>query len=104
MVSLQYGNSVMSQRIVCEWVERFKNGRTSVNHGEGTGRQSTSITDADMERVYVMILQNIQVTVDEVAHQLHRFTTDQQLDVTVHAWLISQHKTFYSEGIKQIVW
>ena len=25
----------------------FKNGRKSVKHGEGTGRQSTSITDAD---------------------------------------------------------
>ena len=24
-----------------------ENGRTSVKHGEGTGRQSTSITDAD---------------------------------------------------------
>jgi len=26
------------------------------------------------------------------------------MDVTVHAWLLSQHKTFYSEVIKQIVW
>jgi hypothetical protein len=26
---------------------RFKNGRTTGKHGEGTGRQSTSITDAD---------------------------------------------------------
>jgi hypothetical protein len=32
-----------------------------------------------------------------------RFTTDQQLDVTVHAWLVCEHKTFYSEVIKQIV-
>jgi hypothetical protein len=32
-----------------------------------------------------------------------RFTTDQQLNVTVHAWLVFQPKTFYSEGIKQIV-
>jgi predicted transcriptional regulator len=39
MVSVQYGNSVLSQRIVCELV-------------------------------YVMILQNRQVTLDEVAHQL----------------------------------
>ena len=31
------------------------------------------------------------------------FTTDQQLDVTVHVWLVSQFKTFYSEAIKQIV-
>jgi len=32
-----------------------------------------------------------------------RFTTDQQLDVTVHAWLVSQPKTVYSEVINQIV-
>jgi hypothetical protein len=69
-MSVQYGNSVVSQRIVCEWIERFKNGRTSVEHGEGTGCQSTSITDADAERVYGMILQNRRMTVDEVAHQL----------------------------------
>ena len=49
---------------------RFKNASTSVKHGEGAGRQSTSFTDADMERVYGMILQKRQVTVDEMAHQL----------------------------------
>ena len=76
IVSLQYVKSVMSQRIVCEWVESFKNGPTSVKHEEGTGSQSTSITDADMERIYGMIQQNIHVTGDEVVHQLHRFTTD----------------------------
>jgi hypothetical protein len=50
-MSVQYGISVMSQRIVCEWIKRFKNGHTSIKHGEGTRRQSTSITDADTERV-----------------------------------------------------
>jgi hypothetical protein len=49
MMSVQCGNSVLLQRIFCEWIERFRNGRTSVKHGEGTGRQSTSITVADME-------------------------------------------------------
>ena len=57
IMSVQYGNSVLSQQIVCDWTERFKNGRTSVKHGEGTGRQSTSINDADTEQVYGMILQ-----------------------------------------------
>ena len=33
-----------------------------------------------------------------------RFITDQQLKETVHAWLVSEPKTFYSEGIKKIVW
>jgi hypothetical protein len=69
-MSLQYGKSVMSQWIVSERIERFKNGHISVKHGEGTGRQSTSITDADMEQVYGTIPQNRQLTVDEVAHQL----------------------------------
>jgi Zn-dependent M16 (insulinase) family peptidase len=31
-----------------------------------------------------------------------RFTTDRQLDTTVRAWFIFQHKTFF-DGIKQIV-
>ena len=33
-----------------------------------------------------------------------QFTTDQEMDVMVHAWLVSEPKTFYSKGIKQIVW
>jgi hypothetical protein len=56
----------MSQRIVCEWIERFKNGRISLKHGEGTGCQSTSITDADMEEVYGMILQNTVETLKKL--------------------------------------
>jgi hypothetical protein len=56
----------MLQRIVCKWIERFKNGRTSVKHGEGTGHQSTSITDADMERIYGMILQNTVETLEKL--------------------------------------
>jgi len=48
-ISVQYGNSVVSQRIVYEWIERFKNARTSIKHEEGTRRPSTSITDVNME-------------------------------------------------------
>jgi hypothetical protein len=69
-MSVQYGNGVMSQWIVREWIASFKNGRTIFKHGEGPGRQSTSNTYADAERVYCMILQNRRLTVDVVAHQL----------------------------------
>jgi hypothetical protein len=65
-MSVPYGYSVMLQWIVCKWTERFKNGRTSVKHGEETGRQSTSITDADVERVYGMILQNTVETLEKL--------------------------------------
>ena len=69
-MSVQYGNSVMLQQIVYEWSERFKIGRTSVKHEEGSRCPSTSITDANMEWVPHMILQNRRVTIDEVAHLL----------------------------------
>ena len=35
-LSAQYGDSVLPQRGVYEWTEKFKNGRTSVKH-EGSG-------------------------------------------------------------------
>jgi hypothetical protein len=60
----------MSQRIVRKWIERFKNGRTSFKHGDGTGHQSTSITDADMERIYGMILQNTVETLEKLKFEV----------------------------------
>lgn len=68
VISAQYRNSALSQWFVYKWTERFKNGRTSINHEEETGHPSTSITDANTERVHDMILQNRQVTIYEVAH------------------------------------
>ena len=38
----QHGQSTMSQRKVCEWVERFKSGRTRVTDEGRSGRLSTS--------------------------------------------------------------
>ena len=65
---MQYRNSVLSQLFVYEWIERFKNGRTSINHEEETRRPPTSIANANTERVHEMILQNRWVTIYEVAH------------------------------------
>ena len=47
IMSVQYGTVPCHNGLSVNWSERFKNGRTSVKHGEGTGRHSTSITDAD---------------------------------------------------------
>jgi histone-lysine N-methyltransferase SETMAR len=60
----------MLQHIVGEVIERLKNGRTSVQHKEGARRPSTSITDAKMEQVHDVNLQNRSVTIDEMALQL----------------------------------
>ena len=37
----QYGQSTMSQRKVCEWVEKFKSGRTRVTDEGRSGRPAT---------------------------------------------------------------
>jgi len=66
MISVQYGNSVKSQRIICQWSEKFKNGRTSVKHGEETGCQSTSITDADTAHT----VENLKKLIFEVLEDL----------------------------------
>jgi hypothetical protein len=48
-VLVQYGNSVVSQQMVYKWIERFKNGRTSIKHEEGARCPSASITDVNTE-------------------------------------------------------
>ena len=46
----QYGQSTMSQRKVCEWVERFKSGRTRVTDEGHSDRPSTSRTQDHKSR------------------------------------------------------
>jgi hypothetical protein len=50
-LSAQYGNSVLPQRSVYEWIEKVKNGRTNVTREEGAGRPPTATTDDNNERV-----------------------------------------------------
>jgi hypothetical protein len=38
-ILVQYGNSVVSQRMVYRWIKRFKNGRTSIKHEEPDTRR-----------------------------------------------------------------
>jgi hypothetical protein len=33
-MSMQYGNSVLLQRIVCKWIERYKNGAQALSMGK----------------------------------------------------------------------
>jgi transposase len=67
----QYGNSVLPQRSVYEWIEKFKNVRTSVSQEEGAGRPSTATTDDNIERVRDMVLLDRRLTVDGVADRLN---------------------------------
>ena len=67
----QYGNNnCMSRRSVYEWIEKFKDGRTSVKHQEGAGRPRTSTGLENVDRAKDMILQNRRIKVEEVATDL----------------------------------
>ena len=48
----QYGDNAFPRRSVYEWVEMFKNGRTSVMDAERSGRPSTSTTDEKPEPLF----------------------------------------------------
>jgi len=51
----QYGDKVLSCRIVYEWIEMFENGRMSVTDAEGSGRPATATTTRNEERTLELI-------------------------------------------------
>ena len=67
-LSAQYGNSVIPQRSVYEWIEKLKNSRTNVTHNKAAGRPPTAITEDNIERARDMVLLDGLVTINEVAH------------------------------------
>ena len=67
----QYGDKVLSRRIVYEWIEMFENGRTSVTDAERSGRPATAMTTRNEERTLEMIRENRRITVEEVAGRLN---------------------------------
>ena len=67
----QYGDKVLSRRIVYEWIEMFENGRTSVTDAERFGCPVTATTTRNDERTLELILENRRITVEEVAGRLN---------------------------------
>src|SRR5215469_11595517 len=63
----QYGDNALPRRSIYEWIEMFKNGRTSVMDAERSGRPSTSTTDEKLEEA---TLTDRIVTIEEIALQL----------------------------------
>jgi len=67
----QYGDKVLSRRIVYEWTEMFENGRTSVTDAEHFGCPVTATTTRNEERTLELIRENRGITVEEVAGRLN---------------------------------
>ena len=64
----QYGDNALPRRSVYEWIEMFKNGRTSVMDAERSGRPST--TDEKLDEARAIILTDRRVTIEEITLQL----------------------------------
>jgi transposase len=60
----------MHQRQTYEWIERFKEGRTSVTDESRPGRPSTSRTDQHIQRVDALIREDRRLTLARVAVRL----------------------------------
>jgi len=67
----QYGDKVLSGRIVYEWTEMFENGRTSVTDAERSGRPATATTTRNEEITLELIRENRRIIVEEVAGRLN---------------------------------
>jgi len=66
----QYGDKVLSRRIVYEWIEMFENNCTSVMDAERSGRPSTATTTRNEERTLELIRENRIIPIEEVAGRL----------------------------------
>jgi transposase len=63
----QYGVRTMHERKLYEWIERFKEGRTSVTDESRCGHPPTSRTDQHIQRVDALITEDRRLTLALVA-------------------------------------
>jgi transposase len=61
-----YGARTMHQRKIYEWIESFKEGRTSVMDENRPGRPLTSRTDQHIQRVDALIREDRRLTLEHV--------------------------------------
>jgi hypothetical protein len=63
----QYGDNCLSRNKIYEWIDHFKNGRTSVCDEQRSGRQSASGTENNIQAVERMVRENRRITVKDTA-------------------------------------
>ena len=69
-ISAQYGSSCLNQINVYKWIERFKDGRTSIKDEPREGRPSEVKTSENQQAVNDLILAEKRLTVEEIVQQL----------------------------------
>ena len=70
MLEMVYGGSAMKRRTVYKWVDRFKEGKESVDDDARAGRPSTSRVDENIQRVYDLVEADRRITTRMIAERL----------------------------------
>ncbi|EZA61815.1 hypothetical protein X777_09869 [Ooceraea biroi] len=70
MLEMVYGESAMKRRTVYKWVDRFKEGRESVDDDARAGRSSTSRVDENIQRVYDLVKADRRITTRMITEKL----------------------------------
>lgn len=70
MLQQAYGDDAMSRARCFDWHSRFKNGRTSLDDDERSGRPSTSTSPETVHEVERIVLEDRRTTICEIADQL----------------------------------
>jgi histone-lysine N-methyltransferase SETMAR len=65
-----WGEGYVSYTTVAEWVQRFKQGRTSLEDDARIGRPVTSVTDKNIEAVRLLIEDNPHISIRYLAFEL----------------------------------
>ena len=70
MLQQAYDDDAMSRARCFDWHSRFKNGRTSLDDDERSGRPSTSTSPETVHEVERIVLEDRRTTICEIADQL----------------------------------
>lgn len=70
MLQQAYGEEAMSRARCFDWHSRFRNGRTSLDDDERSGRPSTSTSQEMVGEVERMVLNDRRTTINEISNQL----------------------------------
>jgi histone-lysine N-methyltransferase SETMAR len=82
MLKEAFGDNAMSQSKTFLWYKRFKDGRTSVDDDERSGRPSTSTTSENIAKVREAILADRRRTIHDVCEIVgeHSAQTSRQVE------------------------
>ena len=69
-IQLAFGDEAMSATQIKEWFNRFKNGRTSVESDQRSGRPSTSRNPHVIEKVSNLIMSDRRLTIREIEEEV----------------------------------